>query len=112
MKKEDLKVGMVLEMEDKSDTTRELCMILPTAHGDLCVSGKKMWFPLDSLNDNLETFRRKVIKIWGLSSSNYAAHRLETLDRTLLWERKEPKELTVSQIEELLGYPVKIVKED
>lgn len=31
--------------------------------------------------------------------------------REILWEReKEPKEMTVAEIEKLLGYPVKIVK--
>jgi hypothetical protein len=30
----------------------------------------------------------------------------------LLWEReKEPKEYTISQLENMLGYPIKIVKE-
>lgn len=29
----------------------------------------------------------------------------------VVWERKEPKKLTVSEIEDLLGYPVEIVKE-
>lgn len=29
----------------------------------------------------------------------------------ILWKREEPKELTVSEIEKLLGYHVKVVKE-
>ena len=32
----------------------------------------------------------------------------ETTD--LIWERKEPKEMTVAEIEKALGYPVKVVK--
>lgn len=28
----------------------------------------------------------------------------------LIWERQEPKEMTVAEIEEALGYPVKVVK--
>lgn len=28
----------------------------------------------------------------------------------LIWERKEPKEMTVAEIEAALGYPVKVVK--
>ena len=28
---------------------------------------------------------------------------------TLIWERKEPKEMTLEDIERELGYPVKIV---
>jgi hypothetical protein len=35
----------------------------------------------------------------------------ENRNFTTRWEREEPKELTVSEIEKLLGYPVKIVKE-
>lgn len=30
----------------------------------------------------------------------------------VVWKRDEPKELTVKQIEELLGYPIKVVKEE
>ena len=30
--------------------------------------------------------------------------------KDLLWERKEPKEMTVAEIEAALGYPVKVVK--
>lgn len=29
---------------------------------------------------------------------------------TLIWKREEPKKMTVAEIEEILGYPVKIVK--
>ena len=37
------------------------------------------------------------------------------LDRenlTLIWERKEPKEMTMEEIESTLGYPIKIVSDD
>ena len=30
----------------------------------------------------------------------------------LLWERHEPKKMTISQIEEALGYPIEIIKEE
>lgn len=112
MKKEDLKVGMVLEVKGLTTGKRDFCMVLPLSNTLLCASGEVQWFLLNDLNDNLENSVRKVVKVWGLSCTYANAHCLGIESRELLWERKEPKELTVSQIEELLGYPVKIVKED
>lgn len=111
MKVKDLKVGMILEVNGLTSGNKDFCMVLPLSNNLLCASGKNQWFLLKDLNDNLENSVRKVVKVWGLSRTYANAHCLGTEDRELLWERKELKELTVSQIEELLGYPVKIVKE-
>lgn len=111
MKVGDLKVGMVVEVE-KDNAEQSFCMILPSKCSGACVSGEELWFPLSSLDENLKYGTRQIVRVWDICTSNEAAHMLSATHRTLLWERKPPKELTVSQIEELLGYPVKIVKEN
>ena len=111
MTKQDLKVGMVVEVE--VDGEFKLCMVLPNKYNELCLSGPDYWTGLNSFNDDLvETyFGRQITKVYGLCDSNRKAHYVESSFRDLLWKREEPKELTVSEIEKLLGYPVKIVKE-
>lgn len=56
--------------------------------------------------------RYAIVKVYGLSK-NYSLFDIFT--RNLLWEYKyEPKELTIEEVEKLLGYSIKIVssKED
>lgn len=110
MKKEDLKVGMVVEVEE-NDGTVSLCMILPNDRGGICVSGEVYWNDVESFNDNLiNCCGTKINKVYGLCANKYACV-LDTDRRKLLWERKEPKEMTVAEIEKELGYSIKVVKE-
>ena len=110
MKKEELKVGMVVEVKE-SDGTVSLCMILPNDRDKICVSGDTFWCNLTEFNDDLiAPFGSKITKVFSRSYNNRVAYKLGTDARTLIWERKEAKELTVAEIEELLGYPIKVVK--
>ena len=109
MKPVELKVGYVLEILNDEDVS--FVMVLPSVTDDLVVSGPAEWFPLRCLNDNLEYMDCKVMKVYGLSTNQYA-HQLSEECRELLWTRREVSKLTKSQIEELLGYPIEIVEED
>lgn len=109
---EDLKVGMVLKIKVQREGEEKItyCMILPSASGIVCVSGPDFWCPLFNFKEDFAYGNTSIQKIYGLCDSNKHAHELSSEDRRVLWERPEAKELTLKQIEELLGYPVKIVE--
>lgn len=112
MRKKDLKAGMLLLCEECGK--RELCLVSYNSDGRLNWSGEHIWSDEDVLNDDL-TYGlfppyNKILKVYDRIDGNRAAHELKTDRRQLLWERKEPTELTVEEIEKLLGYPIKVVK--
>lgn len=110
MKKEDLKLGMVVEVEEL-DGIVSLCMILPNIDGGIGISGEEYWTPINQFNDELiNPYGSKINKVYGLCHNKFA-YRLSSIDRKLLWERKKPIEMTVGEIEKELGYPIKVVKE-
>ena len=72
---------------------------------------KKEWDYLENYNDNLETEFRKIIKIEeAVSAYNIVDLDEHKYDRTLIWEREQVREMTMAEIEELVGCKVKIVK--
>lgn len=107
MTKKDLKVGYVVEFEDKN-----LAMVLPSCSNDLCFSGASEYGPLTDINDDLTLSpfytNEKIIKVYGLSN-NAEAHLLSKDGRKLLWQREEIKEVTLSEIEKMYGCKVKII---
>lgn len=52
---------------------------------------------------------KDITEVYGLVSNHYNPYRISTDGRLLLYKRADPKELTVEQISELLGYEVKVV---
>lgn len=114
----ELKAGQVVEFDNG-----ELAMVtygrklMGGGVPELCLSGEMTWFPAYELNDELEYDNDddddagiRVTKVYGFAS-NMNAHRLEISDRKLIWEKTERKtELTVQEIEEKLGYAIKIVE--
>ena len=113
MTKRDLKVGMVVELKTLDDDGSFLCIVMSTEHDGMCLSGEAYWCPLDTFDEGLmdKRYNRFITNIYGFSSSVRRANQCITNHRKLLWKREELKELTVSEIEKLLGYPVKIVRE-
>lgn len=109
MRPVELKVGYVLELEERTDGV-SFVMILPNQSEELVISGPKEWFPLKCFDDNLEYMDTRVLKVYGYSY-NSQAYNLSSIGRELLWERTLPKRLTKAQIEQELGYPIEIVDE-
>lgn len=130
MENEDLKTGMVLVTKDN-----KYAMVLKyTNSGDL-VSGD-LWTPITK-NTNVVN-ELKVVKIYqplnnkaflapaaGFAKRDIGPHNclggspvvdrcfwLDSKDYKLIWEREDKKEMTIKEIEEELGYSIKIVKED
>ena len=114
MTKQDLKSGMIVELRNGNN-----CLILENNCSSEGKSVFKKWScvcHLERYNDDLTHEKNKDYDIVKVSTFyNSAIANLEAFacgyKPTWQWERKEPKELTVSEIEKLLGYPVKIVKE-
>lgn len=121
--KADLKPGYVVEMRDGRKA-----LILPyrDVRGDcdalLMVydaPNSWSWDPVDAcLSDDLlwktdnGDKSQDVIRVYGLSNVGGRAISAESVDdRPILWERKEPKKMTVKDICDALGYDVEIVKD-
>lgn len=111
--KEYIKPGYLLEIEDCGK--KYLAIVTCGNTGEIlniCYSSEYKWGPINNLTKDLchkDNPMCKVTKVYGYAPNCYA-YKLETDCRPLLWERREPKEMTVADIEKLLGYPVKIVK--
>lgn len=116
MKKSDLKVGYVAKLRKGT-----LCMVLPNANDEMCLSGERDWFPVSELRDDLTdkyTDTADVVEVYGRCAANKYAHDLRTHRRDLLWKRcdllwkrSEAKKMTVKEICDALGYEVEIVKD-
>ena len=125
MKNEDLKTGMILVTEKD-----EYVMVLKdTANGDI-VSGDT-WMPIYKDTEMVDYLKVKKIyqplnnkaylaKNAGFMERNINTNEkntktysfLDIPDYNLIWERKEKRKMTVSEICKELGYDVEIIKED
>lgn len=110
MKKSDLKQGALVQ------TRNENAYILIGKNFVNLKDGRYM--PLEEYNEDLLTSDSKydVMKVFN-SSFEYHWHQTYINGYPLkwTWERKEEepyRELTVGEIEKLLGYKVKIIKEE
>lgn len=52
-----------------------------------------------------------IVEVYGLSSNEYNCMEISTLDRPLLYQEEKPKKMTISEIEEKLGYKIEVVSE-
>lgn len=124
MKNKDLKTGMILVTE----ADKYVMVLKDTENGDI-VSGDT-WQPIYENSDVVEDLRVKKI-YRPLNNRAYLAKDSGFMNRNikedynvncctfpwledyeLIWERKNKKEMTISEIEKELGYSIKIVKEN
>ena len=125
MKNEDLKTGMILVTEKD-----EYVMVLKdTANGDI-VSGDT-WMPIYKDTEMVDYLKVKKIyqplnnRAYLSKSTGFMERNIVTTkennsifpffnipDYKLIWERKEKKKMTVSEICKELGYDVEIIRED
>lgn len=123
MKNEDLKTGMILVTEKN-----EYVMVLKdTEDGDI-VSGDT-WMPIYKDTEIVDYLKVKEV-YQPLNNEAYlskgAGFMQRNIDKTiqnnrmfpffpdykLIWERKEKRKMTVTEICKELGYDIEIVKED
>lgn len=112
MRKEDLKSGMVVKLRNGT-----WCLAL-THEGILKFVSKK-WLESDinDYNDSLECDpENKAVDFSDFDIVEVGIARgakqllLDDKDFDIIWVRKEAKEMTLSEIEEKLGFKIKIVK--
>lgn len=120
-KLEDIKAGYLLKLEKgkkvhyaavsngscaEGDAGRDgslgFCAENQESYGELCEFGVDL---INKYNNRL-----RIVAIYGYTHNRFLLD-CSPKDRELLWERKEPKKMTVAEICKELGYDVEIVKE-
>ena len=109
---DELKTGMIVETRDGDSyiVMRDFIDCGDILAG-LSFNNKisDTWTSLSNYNQDMTNSRFPHIDIMSVYSSYpYSAD----TSKRLLWERKEYKEVTMSEIEEMFGCKVKIVEED
>ena len=114
--KEDLKAGYVVKCRDSS-----LRLIMPNAKRGLVLlrlDYKKEiinWTDLERYSLDLLHIADSswdIIEIYGLSEFACSALEYDLDSRELLWKREDKKEMTIAEIENELGYSIKIIEEE
>jgi hypothetical protein len=105
----DLRGGMIIILRNG---TRAFLVETSELFG---INNKGSCISIGGYNDDLTSIYYKnldIMEVWAIHGMDTLESLLELNEDfdTLVWKRK-PKELTVAQIEELLGYEIKIVKE-
>lgn len=123
MELKDLKTGMRIILRDGGEAVVLKDVITPyksEGKQDMYVYINGGWMSSSSYNDDLtakgENREFDIMKVYAQNNGEYIDARV--LDKNALkhmdkiWERKEKRKMTVSEICEELGYDIEIVKED
>lgn len=85
---------------------------------DNVLMGRDSYLMLREFNNDLthesENRNLDIVKVYETTGWSFESS-IADKNLTLIWERKEepqPKEMTVKEIEEALGYPVKVVNKE
>lgn len=109
-KKNDIKSGYVVELRDGS----RLMAIRYNQElfNKIIIDEDGEWSHFDQFNNELTSkisSKYDIMKVYGLSQYPYQALNISPRYRPLLWERKEPIEMTMDEVCKALGKQVKIV---
>ena len=104
----DLKVGMLVELRDGRKY-----LIAKTIDNEL-VGTRDSGFMLVERYENDLSFEgcstNDIVKVYSIRKTKTNMYSYSTNDRDLLFERKEPKELTMQEIADKFGIPVDQLK--
>ena len=110
--KDDLKIGYVVQFENGA-----YAMFVNTLIGLVFITQDGVFVKLTDYKGDLTTFSNtdieesySIVKVFGFSRLTMATLNITPYDRELLWERKEPKELTMQEIADKFGVDVKDLK--
>ena len=99
-KKDNLKLGYVVQFENGV-----YAMFMNTLIGLVFITQDGVFVKLTDYKGDLTTFSNtdieesySIVKVFGFSRLTMATLNITPYDRELLWERKEPKELTIQDI--------------
>lgn len=116
MTKQDLKAGMVVECRCGRvyQVFRGIERSILVDKDVIINVNEDTWIGFDDIDDDLTTsfdHDFDIMKVYKSPTVSRTTKPLNYKNWDCVFERKEVKELTVSEIEKLLGYSVKIVKE-
>ena len=106
--KDDLKVGYLVEVRDG-----RFAHLVDTIDNGMCLNYENGWDTLRVYNNDLTSRgsdRLDIIEVYGFTIKGYHAHKFEVRDRKLLWKREEVKEMTIEDIQKVLGHKIKVVE--
>ena len=114
MKKSDLKTGMVVETRNGE---KYLVMLEPDCGGRELINFSRGYMSLSSYNDELMLEKSyeelDIMKVYSVGISiSWLLSDKKSMKFKLIWERNEPKEMTIAEIEKELGYKIKIVGDE
>lgn len=113
-----IKAGYLLVVERTKTGEKFNMTVVDADLGAMCglaccspgVASRHYW-PLCRFDANtLSYWGDDIVAVYGLTHPKFLLDN-STEHRELLWERKEPKKMTVAEICKALGYDVEIVKE-
>ena len=112
MTKSELKTGHVVTY--RNGWKRTVLLNTDNTHKDY-VSDGRLWGELDAFNEDLtNTFTKHydIIKVERGHDCTQILQDPETrTDLETIWEREQVKQMTVAEIEAILGYKIEIVNE-
>ena len=111
MKDFNAKVSEVVEFDNG-----QFGLVMLNNMDELGISSPYTWFSFNRIkrDGGIMSSLRSIVKVWSRCSNKYAWE-LSNTDRVITWEYKEetkPKELTILELEKLLGYKIKVVGGD
>lgn len=102
----ELKEGMIIETRNGNRC------LLRKVDGELTASNLDGWFTTHYDGNLCENYYNNenfdIMKIY-ISSARILSSLFKDNCLTCIWERKEPKKMTLKQISEVLGYEVEVV---
>ena len=121
MELKDLKTGMRIILRNGQELIVLKDVVTPNDKQEgIYISINGGWLSNDNYNNDLtckgENRKYDIMKVYAQNRGSFIdgtvlrKNAIRYMD--LIWERVEVKEMTVSEIEEKLGYPIKIIKED
>lgn len=120
MKLSDLKTGMRIVTRNRDEFIVLKNVNTPYKQiEDMYISIDSGWICASKYDENMKVKSGNrefdIIKVYAQNDGKYidsSVLKTRTEDMDLIWERKEAKKMTVSEICKELGYEVEIVKED
>lgn len=106
--KDDLKVGYLVKVRNG-----RFAHVVDSTEEGHCLNYEGGWSELSSYSDSLHSAyndARDIMEVYGLTEYGYNAHKFEVGKRKLLWKREEVKEMTIEEIQKVLGHKIKVVE--
>ena len=114
MKKSDLRTGMIVTLRNGNKKQVYIDVVTNNLQNGNVITDGSTWSDLYHYNEDL-TYKGlrelDIVKVAYVGFVTGLHAGVESPVGNTIWERKEAKQMTVSEIEAILGYKVEIVSE-